>query len=241
MQDPSLLLYHSHELASDSNVYIHYRREASALGAKRIYHYRAVPNASRGIEPHIALYDSKMFPSRQSEKPVQSPTNTVRTSSVSILDPPSTERMENSSPPSRLFELIQDIRSGRSRPVRAIRDDLPQGDGKDLIPWSDDDVDGSDYKNMVDYDPWQDESTCESTPEPDAIAQSLEDLSCEDESHIQRYVMLHSTQGRERTITAEEISGRRISYLPKVKHDLSHQDHVSSSPFTNQHLASKRI
>ncbi|KAK4694119.1 hypothetical protein P7C71_g3414, partial [Lecanoromycetidae sp. Uapishka_2] len=35
-------------------------------------------------------------------------------------------------------------------------DDLPQGDGKDLLAWSDDDYAGEDYKNFPDYDPDQD-------------------------------------------------------------------------------------
>jgi len=211
MRDPYLLLYQSPELASDSNTYIDDTREASARGAKRICHYHAMPNAFKGIEPRIALPYSSVSLSSQSE--VTLPKITVKSQSVSILDQPSKQRTEDSLPPSRLEEFIQDARSGLSEPVRAMEDELPQGDGKDLIPWSDVDVDGSDSKNMVDYDPWQDESTYESTPEPDAMAQSLEDLSCEDRSCIRRYVMLHSTQGRERTISAEEISGRRIPYL----------------------------
>lgn len=38
-------------------------------------------------------------------------------------------------------------------------DDLPQGDGKDLIPWSDDDYAGEDYQNFPDYDENQDRTS----------------------------------------------------------------------------------
>lgn len=209
MRDPCLLLYQSPELASDSNVYIDYTREALARGAQRVCHYHAVPNAIKGIEPRIALPYSSISLSIQSEEPVISPRSTVKTSqSVSISDQPSIERTKDLSPASRLEEFIQDARSGFLTPPRAMEEDLPQGDGKDLLPWSDDDVDATDFKNMPDYDPWQDESTHESTPEPDVIAQSLEDLSWEHKSCIRRYIMLDSTQGREQTIPAEGISGR---------------------------------
>lgn len=242
MRDPYLLLYQSPELASDSNVYIDYTREALAHGAKRVCHYHAVPKAFKGIEPRIALPYSSISLSSQSEEPVISPRSTVKTSqSVSIPDQPSTERTRDSLPPSRLEEFIQDTRSDSFWPPHAMEDDLPQVDGKDLIPWSDDDVDATDFKNMPDYDSGQDESTCESTPEPDVIAQSLEDLSWENKSCIRRYIMLDSTQGREQTLPAEEISGRDISYLPRVNRGLSNQDYVSSSPSTDQHLASERI
>ncbi len=242
MLDPYTLLYQSPELASDSNVYIDYTCEASALGAKRTYHYHAKPNASKGIEPHIALLDSAVSENSQSGKTARPPGITVGTSqSVSILNPPSTERTGKSKPPSSLSERIQDAKSRPPRLPRAMEDDLPQGDGKNMLAWSDDDVDATDLKNMPDYDSWQEESNYESTPEPEATAEPLEDLSIKDKSRIRRYVMLHSKQNSERTSPAEEISGRQIPYLPIVNRDLSHQNHGLSSPFTNQHLASEKI
>ncbi len=190
MPDPYTLLYQSPELASDSNVYIDYTCEASALSAKRIYHYHAKPNAFKGIEPHIALLDSAISENSQSEKPVGSPEITVGTSqSVSILNPPSTERTGDSKPPSSLSERIQDAKSRPPRLPRAMEDDLPQGDGKIMLAWSDDDVDATDFKNMPDYDPWQEESNYESTPEPEATAEPLEDHSIKDKSRIRRYVI----------------------------------------------------
>ena len=114
-----------------------------------------------------------------------------------------------------------------------MEDDLPQGNGKNLLTWSDDDVDATDYKNMEYCGPWQEEDNYESTPEPEATAETLEDLSMGDKSHIRRYVMLHSEQNSERISPAEVIPGRRIFYLPSIYRDVSHQNHVSLSPFTD--------
>lgn len=210
MQGPDLVLYQSAELASDSNIYIDFVHEASALGAKRIYHYHAIPNAFKGIEPHIALLDLNIAQESRFETPPKSPKITVRTSqSVSILNPPSTEQSGDPWPPSRLFDYIQDSKIP-SLP-RAMEDDLPQGDGKDLLPWSDDDVDATDYKNMPDYDPWQDNDSYESTPELEATAKPLIDLSLDDKSCIRRYIMLHRKENSERASQAEEIPGRRFA------------------------------
>jgi len=232
MRNPFLLLYQSPELASNSNVYIDYTREASAHGAKLICHYHAVPDAFKGIEPRIALPYSSISLSSQSEEPVKSLEITVETSqSGSILDQSSTDRTWDPSPPSKLEELIQDARlrvlspppameddrleesiqdarPGVPSGPRRMEDDIPIGDAEDINSWGDDDVDGTDFKNTPDYDPWQEESIYESTPEPDATAQSLEDLSFEDKPCIRRYVMLHSTQGSEQTIPAEKPSAR---------------------------------
>lgn len=67
--------------------------------------------------------------------------------------------------------MIQDAKLRPSRSVRTIEDDLPQGNGKNLLTWSDDDVDATDYKNMEYYDPWQEEDNYESTPEPEVTAE----------------------------------------------------------------------
>lgn len=210
MQETYFLLYQSHELASDSNIYIDYTRRASAFGAKRIYHYHAMPNTIKDIEPHLALPDFVISELSQSEKPPMLPELTSRTSqSVSISNPPSTERTEGPNPPSSLFRRIQDRKSGPPRLPRAMEDDLPQGNGENMLAWSDDDVDATDFKNMPDYDPWQEQDTYENTPEPEATAKCLEDLSSEDESCIRRYLMLHREQNSERT----RVSGR-TNFLP---------------------------
>jgi len=185
MPDPYTLLYQSPEPVFDSNVYNDYICEASALGAKRVYHYHGKPNAFKGIEPHIILPDSAISGNSQSEKPVESPEITVGTNqSVSILNPPSTEQPGDSKPASSLSERIHDAKSRSPRMPRAMEDDIPQGDGNDLLAWSDDDVDATDYKNMPDYDPWQEEDNYESTPEPDASMGPLEDLFFEDMSRV---------------------------------------------------------
>lgn len=93
MRKPYPLLHQSPELASDSNIHIDYIREASALGAERIYHYHAVPTAFKGIEPYIALSNFVMTESSQSEK---TPKITIRASqSVSICEPSSTQQIGN--------------------------------------------------------------------------------------------------------------------------------------------------
>lgn len=107
-----------------------------------------------------------------------------------------------------------------------MEDDFPQSNGENLLTWADDDVDGTEYKNMKDYYPWQEENNHESTPEPEATAEPEEDLSFEDKSCIRRYVMLHSKQNSERTSRAEEVSGRHVSNLLRVNCDVSHQNHV---------------
>lgn len=131
VRDPYLLLYQSPELASDSNNYIGYVHEALALGAKRIYHYHVMPNAFKCIEPHIALPVFVLSENSQSDKPPKSPKFAVKTSqSVSVLHPLSTEWTEDLKPPSSLSEMIQDVKLRSSRPVRAMEDDIPQGNGK---------------------------------------------------------------------------------------------------------------
>lgn len=50
-----------------------------------------------------------------------------------------------------------EVRDGDEPPLPGpVDDDLPQGDGKDLIAWSDDNYAGEDYKSFPDYDEDQD-------------------------------------------------------------------------------------
>jgi hypothetical protein len=52
------------------------------------------------------------------------------------------------------------VRDGDPPPLPAPKDDdLPQGDGKDLLPWSDDDYVGEDYKDFPDYEKNQDQTS----------------------------------------------------------------------------------
>ena len=53
-----------------------------------------------------------------------------------------------------------EVRGGDPPSLPAPKDDdLPQGDGKDLLPWSDDNYAGEDYKSFPDYDENQDKTT----------------------------------------------------------------------------------
>ena len=103
-----------------------------------------------------------------------------------------------SEPPWSLSEQIQDAKFRTSWPVRTMEHDPPPGDGANLLRWSDDDKDATDFKHTEDYDPWQEEDIYKSTPELDVTAEPLENLSSEDKSRIQRFVMLHREQNRKR-------------------------------------------
>jgi hypothetical protein len=205
MPEPGLLHYQWLEMASAPSLYNDYIRKASNLGAKRIYHYHAMPSASKGIEPHIAFLEFVLSENRQSEEPPSSPTITVRSiQSVSTLNPSFTEQIGDSKPPLSFLSTIQGV--GR-RPL-SPDDEIPEGNGKDLIPWSDDNVDATDFKNMEDYDPWQEDDKYESTPESKTTEELLENLSLEDKSCIRRYIMLHRVSNSERTSPAVDDPGR---------------------------------
>ncbi len=73
-----------------------------------------------------------------------------------------------------------------------------------MFAWSDDDVGATDYKNMPDYDPWQEEDDHESTPEPEATAKPLEDFYFENKSRVRRYIMLHTINNEQNSLA--EIS-----------------------------------
>lgn len=142
-----------------------------------------MPSVFKGIEPHLAFLEFVLSENRQSEEPPSSPTITVRSKQsvyVSTLNPSFTEQIGDSKPPLSFLSTIQGV---KRRPL-SPDDELPEGNGKDLIPWSDDDVDATDFKNMEDYDPWQEDDKYESTPEPEATEELLENLSLEDKSCI---------------------------------------------------------
>ena len=60
----------------------------------------------------------------------------------------------------RIDSRALEVRDNDPPPLPAPKDDdLPQGDGKDLLPWSDDDYAGEDYKGFPDYDENQDRTS----------------------------------------------------------------------------------
>ncbi|KAL9104470.1 MAG: hypothetical protein Q9163_000563 [Psora crenata] len=151
----NLLVYLGPELVSDAqHTYINYVREALALGVRRIFHYHAIP---KGIEPHLALCSCAVSEVARSpprdltpaESPPQSPKPTISTS----------QSGRSSSLPTSPTSSERNLRN----------DAQPEEMGKKniLISWTDDDVDATDFKNMPDYDPDQEESVYDSTPNPE--------------------------------------------------------------------------
>lgn len=114
---------------------------------------------------------------------------------------------------------------------------LPQGSVNDFIPWSDDDVDATDFEKMPDYDSEQEDSLYNSTPdlEIEATASTTENHSFEDATYSCRYVKLHD----EETVSRGQSSGERDSHLHVV--DLEFSCHnVSSKPHLEFSAASLR-
>lgn len=241
----NLLLYLSRERVSNaSTTYISYVRDALALGAKRTYHYDAIPNGFKGIEPHLALCafavsEHAESPPRdwpRAESPPQSPRPTVSrghsgpSSSLSSPGYPG-----NAKPQPNPSTLALDADSRPSPSLSALggnlpNDHLPQESGEGTpILWADDDVDATDYKNMPDYDPDQEESVYDSTPNPEteSTASPTTERSLDDTSYVRRYVQLHS----EGTSSVGEVSGKEASCLPIITHDLLCQAQSSKSRF----------
>ena len=102
-------------------------------------------------------------------------------------------------------------------------EDLPQGSVEEetLVSSTDDDVDATDYKNMPNYDPDQEESLYDSTPSPETetTTSPTKKRSFGDASYVRRYVRLHSDE----TSSGGEVSGMKTSYLPNVNRDLLHR------------------
>ena len=82
-----------------------------------------------------------------------------------------------------------------------------------FVLWTDDDVDATDFKNMPDYDPDQEESVYDSTPSLETRSASpTEGAFFEDILYVRRYVELRSTG----TSPMGEFSGKDTSCLPTV-------------------------
>lgn len=228
----NLLLYLSRrELVSGaSTTYINYVRDALALGARHTYHYNAIPNAFKGIEPHLALCsfavteDGPSQPSdfTRAESPPQSPLSSQEYPGNAKPQPsPSISALDAKSPPSPSFSASEG---------NLPNDDPPQESGDEtLISWTDDDVDATDYKNMPDYDPDQEESVYDSTPNPEteSIASPTKERSFDDTSYIRRYFKLDS----EDTSSAGEVSGEETSIYHSSNvvfpTKINHRNHLS--------------
>jgi len=248
-----LLLYRSRQLVSNTSpAYVNYVRDPEALGAKRTFQYHTIPNASKGIEPHIALRSytgsehAQSPPDELTDVTIPPPKPTISTgypgprASPSSLDYPG-----HADPQSNLSAIVPDADSrpapsaGATEGNRA-NDDLSQGGGENptLISWTDDDVDATDHKNMVDYDPNQEESIYDSTPEPqtESTAPPIKEPSPEDISYVQRYVKLSSDDPS----SEREISGKGELLSTTFFHSYLLNQYQSANPFLIRSAASSQ-
>lgn len=213
MNERKSLLYFSHEPVSiSSTTYIKYIREALASAVKEIHHYHAVPNGSKGIEPYL-VFGSVVLSGKPPSLPMDSmyiedqsqvPINTNHSQLSSSLFPSKLQRDVESYTNPTLQSIIQ---ANDKDP----KDDLLEHDEtvERIISWTSDDVDVTDFKNMPDYDPDQEESVYDSTPDPDvgSTVSSITDFPFQDSSHIRHYTDLNC----EKSSSTEALPGKSLS------------------------------
>lgn len=170
MPTVNLLLQQGRHPTSDASSTLDIVRGAIARGAKRIDYYKALPNGLKGLEPHLALCSFKSLNDTRST--TEALALQAITGQISIAPKGSQEAKRPISPSANTPGVKRPALPNDS-PERAPTDaDLPQANASemDIITWTDDDIDSTDFKNMPDYDPDQDESVYESTPEPEVAA-----------------------------------------------------------------------
>ena len=84
-----------------------------------------------------------------------------------------------------------EVRNDGPPPLPAPKDDdLPQGDGKDLLPWSDDDIALAKSKRFLDYNEYQDQASIKKK-------RIVESVSEGDLPHPKRNIPNHTQNGTE--------------------------------------------
>ena len=212
MAKESLIIYTSPEpLPND---------QAITQGNKHTHHYHAIPLAFKGIEPYLALSSFPIITAAHSppqandpsHHPIQTDTTEVCSGPSSTL--PSSVYADEAEPP---YSSTASASSKQPRPRGTVprpefkEDGIPPGEAAHIISWTDDDVDATDYKNMPDYDPNQEESEYDSTPPPETEivpSQTLSDPSA-DTSLVKQYVRIYSSAPN----STVEVSGRASLYL----------------------------
>ena len=221
MAEQSLIIYTSPGLLSNDQIQnIDHNQQALILG-KRTHHYHSIPLASKGIEPYLALSSipivtaaySPPHASNPSHHFIQIGTTEVRPGPSSIE--PSSDSADNVEPPSSSTASAsgEQPRSRRIVPRPEFKEDaIPLGKAADIIAWTDDDVDATDYKNMPGYDPDQEESEYDSTPPPETeiVPSQTLDRRSPDASSVKRYVRIYNSAS---VSTMEEVSGRASLFL----------------------------
>lgn len=222
-------LYRSPELVSNtSSTYVDYILNAAANGFERVYHYNAIPNGVKGIESHIALCSSAgsedaplKLGNQSSSAAVASPSpeatkNTNYSDGTSGL--PVTTNKGDTKPQSRPSPITTDHNpqslSSTSTPQRrSSPSKIPLGRAEDMISWIDDDLDATDYKNLMYYDPNQDENNYDSTTDSDteATASPPKKGSRVPSGYIQNYINLSDEKTNS---SVSEVSGKALP-IPK--------------------------
>ena len=173
----NLALYCDSEPASPRPFHTQCKQEVSIFASHRIFYYSVMHSKPKDTLHHIALPDTvlshrSVFPSKSLDSSPNPSDTTIR--------PPSKSLRHTITQKDRRGYLSNDLQRVPQVPCM-MDNDLRQGDAKRLISWSDDDVDGTDFKNMPDYDSDQDESDYSSTPEPDDLSYGFDKA---DESSI---------------------------------------------------------
>lgn len=161
MSVDGILLYRSHVSVSEvESSYQIFVGQASELDAKSLWHYDAIPGSYKHLESHMCICECSV--------PREDHTDDADQAEPKYSSPQNQEEIGAPSPDGSFSEDKGHSSSDHLESPSAEEDLSRQGNN--LIAWTDDDVDATDYKNMPDYDPDQEESEYDSTPSPQPIA-----------------------------------------------------------------------
>lgn len=222
MAEQSLFIYISPEpLWNDQPQDVDHSQQAVIQGDNYTHYYHAIPTAFKGIEPYLALSSIPIITAAYlppqanspSHHPIRTDTTGARSGPSSSL--PSSASSDKAEPPhsSTTSASNEQPHPRRTVPPPELKEDrIPRGKAEDMISWTDDDVDATDYKNMPDYDPNQETSEYDSTPPPEteAVASHILDDPSAGTSLVKRYVRIYSSAP---SSSVEEVSGRVTLYL----------------------------
>lgn len=191
MAEPSLFVHTSSQpLSNEQTQDFNHGQQAIIRGEGSIHHYHAIPTAVKGIQSYLAL--SPFAISTAAHLPLQANNRSQNSTQIGTTSAPASN--EKPYPRTTLPR------------VEFKEDRLPRGTAEDVIAWTDDDIDATDFKNMADYDPSQEESEYNSTPPPETEVVASQTLggSSPDTSLVRQYVRIYSSVP---TSSSEEISG----------------------------------
>ena len=206
MVDGLLLCRSSALVANVKSLFNQYLDNASELEMGCIRHYDAIAGSNKGLEPHICL--CRCLVRGESHKTIEDPGD------PGYFSRHDAEAMRRNSD---LPSTCLDKRSSATPEDVPGPQEMQHNERKNnLISWTDDDVDATDYKNMPDYDSDQEESEYDSTPEPESIpglssAEPGFTMAPPEPLRVQQYIKLQSKQ--ESPVASE--SGKSILRTPR--------------------------